>query len=148
MRRKLAARECGKMRDFLMIQNWNWTLKKNIPENCLFYINQSYILAVKNGDLAIYHHNFIVSQLTVTVNQTFEIDQYACKDNEVKLFTCMYHLQTGEFPGLRCKVPFIVLRGDERELFLSYVFDTEKTSVLYSSSKQKIPNAFISTSCK
>ena len=51
--------------------------------------------------------------------------------NEVKLYTCMYDLQTGEFLGLRYEVAFIVLRGDERELFLSYGFDTEKASVLF-----------------
>ena len=95
-----------------------------------------------------YHHNFIIGQLTVVANQPAEIDQYVCKDNEVRLYTCMYDLQTGKFIGLRCEVAFIVLRGDERELLLSYGFDTEKSSVLYSSSKQKIPDAFISTSFK
>ena len=39
----------------------------------------------------------------------------------------MYDLQTGELLGLRCEVAFIVLRGDERELFLSYGFDTKKS---------------------
>ena len=57
----------------------------------------------------------------------------------------MYDLQTGEFLGLRCEVAFIVLRGDERELFLSYEYDSEKASILYSPLKQKIPDAFIST---
>ena len=142
--RKLATRECGEMR----IQNRNWTWKKNIPENCLFYINQSHIWTVKNGGLAMYHHKFIIRQLTVAANQSVEIDQYVCIDNKVKLFTCMYDLQTGEFLGSRCEVAFIVLRGDERELFLSYGFETGKTSVLYSSSKQKLPNVFISTSFK
>ena len=33
---------------------------------------------------------------------------------EVKLLTCMYDLQAGEFPGLRYEVAFIVLRGDDR----------------------------------
>ena len=84
-----------------------------------------------------YHHNFIICQLIVAANQPLEIGQYVCKDNEVKLFTCMYDLKTGEFPKLRCEVVFIVLRGDERELFLSYGFETEKALVLYSSSKQK-----------
>ena len=64
-----------------------------------------------------YHHNFIIGQLIVAANQTNKIDQYVCKDDEVKLFTCMYDLQTGEFLGLRCEVALIVLRGDERELF-------------------------------
>ena len=71
--------------------------KKNIPENSLLYINQSNISTVKNGDLAMYHHNFIISQLIVAANQPSQIDQYVCKDNEVKLFTCVYDLQTGEF---------------------------------------------------
>ena len=97
-----------------------------------------------------YHHNFIIGQVIVAANQPVEIDEYVCKDNEVKLFTCMYDLQTGEFLGLRCEVAFIVLTGDDRELFLSYGFDTDtdKASVLYSPSKQKIPDAFISISFK
>ena len=124
--------------------------KKNLPENCFFFlnINQSYILTVKNGDLTMYHHNFIICQLIVAANQPIKIDQYGCKDNEVKLFTCVFDLQTGEFLGLRCEIAFILLRGDEKELFFSYGFDTEKASVLYSSSKQKVPDAFISTSFK
>ena len=60
----------------------------------------------------------------------------------------MYDLQTGEFLGLRREVAFIVFRGDDRELFLSYGFDTHKASVLYLSLKQKILDAFISTSFK
>ena len=95
-----------------------------------------------------YHHNFIIGQLIVAANQPPEIDQYVSKDNEVKLYTCMYDLQKRKILGLRCEVALIVLRGDERELFLSYGFDTEKSLVLYSSLKQKIPDAFISTSFK
>ena len=95
-----------------------------------------------------YHRKLIIGKLIVAANQPPEIDQYVCKDNEVKLYTCMYDIQTGEFLGLRCEVAFIVLRGDERELFLSYGFHTEKVLVLYSSSKQKIPHSFISTSFK
>ena len=37
--------------------------KKYTPENALFYINQLYISTVKNGDLVMYHHNFIIGQL-------------------------------------------------------------------------------------
>ena len=62
----------------------------------------------------------------MAANQPAGIDEYVCNDNEVKLFTCMYDLQTDEFFGLRCAVAFIVLRGDERGLFLSYGFDTDK----------------------
>ena len=65
-----------------------------------------------------YYHNVIIGQLILTANQPVEIDEYVCKDNEVKLFTCMYDLQTGEFLVLRCEVVFIVLRGDHRELLI------------------------------
>ena len=82
-----------------------------------------------------YRHNFIIGQLIVTANQPTEIDQYFCKDNEVKLFTCIYDLQTGEFLGLRCEVAFIVLRGDERELLDHMVLIPKKDSVLCSSLK-------------
>ena len=119
--------------------------KKYIPENCLLYINQSDILTVKNGDLAMYHDNFIIGQIIVAANQPSQIDQYICKGNEVKLFTCLYDIQTSEFLGLKSEIVFVVLIGDEREVFLSYRFDSEKASILYSSSKQKIPDAFIST---
>ena len=106
------------------------SLEKKIPENCLQYINQSYISTVKNGDLAMHHHNFIIGQLIVVANQPPKIDQYFFKDNEVELYTCMYNLQTGEFLGLRCEVAFIVLREDKRELFLSNGFDSKKSSIL------------------
>ena len=66
--------------------------KINIPENCLLYINQFYISTVKNGDLEMYHHNFIIGQLIVAANQPSQIDQYVCNDNEVKLFTCLYDM--------------------------------------------------------
>ena len=122
-------------------------LEKNISENSLLYINQSYISTVKNGDLAMYHHNFIIGQLIVAANQPPEIDQYVYKDNEVKLYTCMYDLQMGEFLGLRCEVAFIVLGGDERELFLFYGFDTEKASVVFIF-EAKMPDPFISPSFK
>ena len=49
--------------------------KKNILENSLFYINQLYILTVKNGDLVMYHHNFVIGQLIVAANQPVEIDE-------------------------------------------------------------------------
>ena len=59
--------------------------KVNIPENTLFYMNQGYISTVKNGDLAMYIHNFIIGQLLVAANQPEDISTYECKDNETKL---------------------------------------------------------------
>ena len=34
--------------------------KVNLLENTLIYINQSYLLTVKSGDIAMYNHNFVL----------------------------------------------------------------------------------------
>ena len=39
--------------------------KKNITENTLFYINQSFLSTGKIGDITMYNHNFILGQLPV-----------------------------------------------------------------------------------
>ena len=122
--------------------------KVNIPENCLFYVNQAFLSTVKNGDIAMYVQNFIIGQLIFAANQPKDISQYECLPNEVKLLACVYDLESGEFKGVREQLAYIVLRGDEHEIFLSYGFDKSKSKVLFSYSKQQIPDAFISTSFK
>ena len=47
---------------------------------------------------------------------------------------------------MKKNLAYIVLRGDSKEVFLSYGFDLHKSKVLYAASKKKIPDAFISTS--
>ena len=59
--------------------------KVNIPENCLFYINQSFLSTVKNGDIAMYNQNFIIGQMIFAANQPEETETYQCLPNEVKL---------------------------------------------------------------
>ena len=122
--------------------------KVNIPENTLLYINQGFISTVKNGDLAMYVHNFIVGQLLVAANQPDDITTYSCKENEVKLLTCVYDLESGKFKGLRLMLAYIIIRGDDDEVFFSYGYSKSKSTVLYSYSKQQIPDTFISTSFK
>ena len=122
--------------------------KVNLPENCLFYVNQAFLSTVKNGDIAMYVQNFIIGQLIFAANQPKDISLYTCLPNEVKLLSCVYDLESGEFKGLREQLAYIVLRGDEQEIFFSYGFDKSKSKVLYSYSKQQIPDAFISTSFK
>ena len=60
--------------------------EKNMPENTLFYINQSFLSTVKNGDIEMYNHNFILGQITVAANHPSDINAYKCKENEVKLW--------------------------------------------------------------
>ena len=54
----------------------------------------------------------------------------------------------GEFQGVTEQLAYIVLRGDKEEVFFSYGFDSAKSKVLYSYSKNKIPDAFFSTAFK
>ena len=122
--------------------------KVNMPENTLYYVNQAFLSTVKNGEIAMYVQNFIIGQLIFAANQPKDILQYECLPNEVKLLSCVYDLETGEFKGVRLQLAYIILRGDEQELFLSYGFDKSKSKVLYSYSKQQIPDAFVSTSFK
>ena len=119
--------------------------KKNFLENTLCYINQVDLSIVKGGELAIYNHIFIFEQLVVAANQLENIDECNCKKNEVKLTVCLYDKSTGEFLGLNLQLAYIILLGDIEESFFSYGYNDEKSKVLYSAVKDRIPNANIST---
>ena len=95
-----------------------------------------------------YLHNFVIGQLIIAANQPKDIANYSCLKNEVKLLSCVYEIETGQFKGIREQLAFIVLRGDVEETFLSYGFDKLKSKLLYSFSKQQIPNAFVSVAFK
>ena len=122
--------------------------KVNMPENTIYYVNQAFLSTVKNGKIAMYVQNFIIGQLIFAANQPNDISEYVCLPNEVKLLSCVYDLESGEFKGVRLQLAYIVLRGDEHEIFFSYGYEKSKSKVLYSYSKQQIPDAFISTSFK
>ena len=93
-----------------------------------------------------YNQNFILGQLIPAANQPKDIATYECNDNEVKLLYCIYDLDSGEFKGIREQFAYIVLRGDKNEIFFSYGYNKNKSQILYSYSKQRIPDAFVSTS--
>ena len=46
------------------------------------------------------------------------------------------------------KIAYIVLRGDDTECFFPYGYDEKKSNVLYSTAKDRISNAIISTCFK
>ena len=122
--------------------------KVNMPENTLYYVNQAFLSTVKNSEIAMYIQNFIMGQLIFAANQPKDISEYVCQVNEVKLLSCVYDLETGDFKGIRLMLAYIVLRGDQEEIFFSYGYDKNKSKILYSYSKQQIPDAFISTAFK
>ena len=122
--------------------------KVNMSENTLYYVNQAFLSTVKNSEIAMYIQNFILGQLIFAANQPKDISEYVCQVNEVKLLSCVYDLETGDFKGIRLMLAYIVLRGDQEEIFFSYGYDKNKSKILYSYSKQQIPDAFISTAFK
>ena len=122
--------------------------KVNMPENTLYYVNQAFLSTVKNSEIAMYIQNFILGQLIFAANQPKDISEYVCQANDVKLLSCVYDLETGDFKGIRLMLAYIVLRGDQEEIFFSYGYDKNKSKILYSYSKQQIPDAFISTAFK
>ena len=122
--------------------------KVNMSENTLYYVNQAFLSTVKNSEIAMYIQNFIMGQLIFAANQPKDISEYVCQANEVKLLSCVYDLETGDFKGIRLMLAYIVLRGDQEEIFFSYGYDKNKSKILYSYSKQQIPDAFISTAFK
>lgn len=92
-----------------------------MSENTLYYMNQSFLSTVKNGDIAMYSHNFILGQTIVAANQPADINPYVCKDNEIKLWSCIYDLTNSQFQGVKEQLAFIVLRGDDEEVFFHMV---------------------------
>ena len=95
--------------------------KVNMPENAVFYVNQSFLSTVKSDDIAMYNQNFILGQLIVAANQPKDITTYNCNEKEVKLHCCIYDLTTSEFRGIREQLAYIVLRGDKNDFFFIWL---------------------------
>ena len=61
----------------------------------MFYVNQSYISTVKNGDLAMYNHNFILGQLLIAANYPDNVETYVCNRNQlncIHVFMTWHHV--------------------------------------------------------
>ena len=144
--KRLTKRQYGKNKDFV----WRWAdfdlEKRNFPEKTLSYVNHGYISTVKGSELAIYIDVFLLEQVTTAANQRNEVETYECQKNETKWIKCLYDQAIGDFLGLRNDLAYIVLRGDDNECFFSYGYNEKKSKVLYSATKDRIPNAVITTS--
>ena len=113
-----------------------------MPENTLFYINQGFLSTVKNGEIAMYVQNFILGQIIIAANQPKDIDEHVCLENEVKLLSCVYDIESGDFKGVRLMLAYIVLRGDEDEVFLSYSYN-QKFCIHIQSSRYLTPSPLL-----
>ena len=116
----------------------------NFPENALLYINQVY-LTVQKSKKKLYGEYFLLGQIHESANPPSDIKSYECKEDEVKYYRPKYDRDTGKFVGLCETVGLLVVCRDPFEVFLSYSSDAEKSKVLYSSFKRKIPSSFSGT---
>ena len=115
--------------------------KANFPENAFSYINQAY-LTVQKSKKIFYGKYFLLGQIHESANLPSNIQSYVCKEDKVKDYHPKYDKNTRKFLGLYETVRFLVVRGDPFQVFLSYGYDTEKSKVLYSIYKGKIPSSF------
>ena len=130
-------------------QTSDLTLEKaNYLENLLVYINQASISPLKNNEEAIYVVNVVLAQLLPLVNCPPDIENYVCKENEVKLLCPLYDIETACFSGLEKRLAAISVRDDEDELLLSYRYSKEKCKQLFSLHKVRLPNIFQTTCFK
>ena len=87
-----------KHNSFFGEQTSDFTLEKaNYPENILVYINQASILPRKNNEEAIFVVNVALAQLLPLENSPPDIENYVCKQNEVKLLCPLHDIETACF---------------------------------------------------
>ena len=81
---KLSGEKIWKKDGFFKDMKADLNLEKvNIPENSLIYVNQGFLSTVKNGEIAMYLHNFVIGQMIIAANQPKDIVNYVCLENEV-----------------------------------------------------------------
>ena len=87
----------------------------------------------------------MLGQIIEAMDQSSDIKNYKLKDREVKYFHPKCNNETGKFLGIYETIGFLVVRGDPFEDFLNYGYDKERSKVLYSTFRKKIPNSFSGT---
>ena len=109
-----------------------------------FYINQGY-LSYKDNKKIYYVDCFIIGQVVPVLNPAESLDDYEPKENEVIIIRSKYDSVSGQFSGLENSLGYMTVRGDDHENFFDYGFSKEKSKILYSVHKMKIPNSFSNT---
>ena len=124
--------------------------KANFPELTLVYINQGQVSLVNGGEQAIYLEYIICGQIMPIANPdpSINLDTHKFEENQVFIYVPVYNISTGLYDGLKKMLGHITLRGDEGERYYSYGFSKEKSSVLYCSVKDPLPNIFHCTAFK
>ena len=118
--------------------------KVTFSENTLFYLSQSHLTVKKNKNI-FYFDCFIIGQIVESSNPPQDVSSYTLKENEVKMVRPRYDPETSEFKGLYKTIGYLVVRGFPEGVFFNYGFDKEKSKVLYSYYRKRIPNSFSGT---
>lgn len=115
--------------------------KASLPEMNILYINQAY-QSCKDNKKVFYADYFLVGQVNQCLNPPEDLKNYKCQPNEPKIYGPKYDTVTGEFVGLMETLSYLTVRGDSGECFFDYGYSKEKSKILYSNHKMKIPNSF------
>ena len=110
------------------------------------YINQAQLTIKKEP--AIYSSYFIFGQIIPLLNPPQDLENYVCKENEFKILVPLYDTSNGNFKGIKQTLAHIMLRGDKYKTFFTYGYSEEFSKILYSFSKQVMPNVFVGTAFK
>ena len=108
------------------------------------YLKNGTVSTIKN-ELAIYVNSFIFVEIIPALNSPTDVESYQCKPNKVKMVQPLYNLSNGKFLCLKKRLGYVILRGDAEEVFFLYGLNPETSKLLFSSSKERISNAFTST---
>ena len=124
--------------------------KANFLENTLCYVNQGSVSLVKGGGQAIYLEFVVCGQLMPVANPdpTINLETHVFRENEALLYVPVYNKARGLYGGLKKMLAHITLQGDECERFYSYGYSKEKSTLLYCTMKQPLPNIFNCTAFK
>ena len=72
-----------------------------------------------------------MGQIIPVANVPEDIESYQCAENEVNIIIPLYDITTKEFKVLKKTLGLISVRADEKEVFLNYGYDKEKSKILY-----------------
>ena len=118
--------------------------KENYPENSILYLNQGY-LTIKDNKKIYYADYYLIGQINEGINPPADIENYVCKEREVKMYKPCYNAVLGRFQGLCETLGFIVVRGDPEKHFLDYDYDKQNSKILCLYHKGRIPSFFSGT---
>ena len=87
-----------------------------------------------------YSSYFILRQIVKASNPPQDVASYTLKENDLRIVRSKNSTNTGEFLDNYETIGFMAVRGSPEEVFFNYWFDQEKSKVLYSFYKRRIPN--------